>query len=169
MRTADNCAHFVPPHSECAACALRETPYCCVSLVVVCDAFDKAASCGMLPRRHCDAPSASKNEKPLLSVALYHQHILFAATAEAAAVWVMCVSVCVIICRVSSPLRHLHFQNAHKKHARSVKGNVEATRFITAWLRIHTCWVVNPSPPACALSTHPVFASDQTLIVGFSS
>lgn len=164
MRTADNRA--LPPHSECAACALRETPYCCVSLVVVCDAFDKAASCGMLPRWRCDAPSASKNEKPLLSVALYHQHILFAL---AAAVWVMCFCVCIVICRVLSPLRHLHFQNAHKEHARSVKGNVEATRFITAWLRIHTCWVVNPGPPARALSTHPVFASDQTLIVGFSS
>lgn len=76
VRMADNRAHLVPPHSECAACALRETRYCCVSLVVVCDAFDKAASCGMLPRRRCDALSASKNQKPL-SVALYHQHILF--------------------------------------------------------------------------------------------
>lgn len=112
-------------------------------------------------------PVRKKNQKPL-SVALYHQHILFAAAAAAAAVWVMCVCVCIVICRVSSPLRHLHFQNAHKEHARSVKGNVEATRFITAWLRIHTCWVVNPTR-ACALSTHPVFASDQTLIVGFSS
>lgn len=98
----------------------------------------------MLPRRRCDAPSASKNEKPLLSVALYHQYILFAA---AAAVWVMCACVCVLICRVLSPLRHLHFQNVHKEHARSVKGNVEATRFITVWLRIH---MLGGEPrPAC--------------------
>lgn len=64
--------------------------YCCVSLSVVADALDKAASFGMLPRRRRDASSASKPEAPLLSAA-FHRHYILSAAASAAAALVMCV------------------------------------------------------------------------------
>lgn len=129
MRTADNRAHPVPPYSGmCCVRAQRKLP------IVVSHSLSSAMPLIKQHRVACcrgDAPSASKIQKPLLSVALYHQYILSAAAAAAAAVRVMCDCVFVVICRVSSPLRQLHFQNAHKEHARSVKGNVEATRFRT--------------------------------------
>lgn len=146
----------------------RESAYCCVSHAVVADALDKAASCGMLQRRRCDAPSESKMRRRC-------RLRLCTVTASCLLLQLQlrrpCVVAFVVVIHIG--LCHMYFQNPHKKnththtHTLHVKVDVKVARFTTVLLRISTGWVVNIGLPACVFTTHPVSITDQMSLVRY--